>query len=92
MPHTIAPSIDGVSTSTAGFLGEAGQGPTDQAELVTGLVDFQRIFGGPQSGLDLFLGVHQFFENGGKAGLGRQALKPRALGRPPRSRRHGRRG
>ena len=66
MPHAIAPPIEAVSTSTAGLVGEAGQGPIDQAELVTSLIEFQRIFGGPQSGLDLFLGVHQFFENGGK--------------------------
>lgn len=66
MPHAIAPPIQGVSTSTAGLVGEAGQGPVDQAELVTSLVDFEQIFGGPQSGLDLFLGVHQFFENEGR--------------------------
>jgi phage tail sheath protein FI len=65
MPHRIAPPIEAVSTSTAGLVGEAGQGPTDQAELVTNLTSFERIFGGPQPGQDLFLGVRQFFENGG---------------------------
>jgi uncharacterized protein len=66
MPHRIAPRIEAVSTSTAGLVGEAGQGPTDQAVLVTSLSEFQGVFGGPQPGQDLFPGVDQFFDNGGR--------------------------
>jgi phage tail sheath protein FI len=66
MPHRIAPRIEAVSTSTAGLVGGAGQGPSDQAVLVTSLSEFQGVFGGPQPGQDLFLGVDQFFENGGR--------------------------
>ncbi|MGH9892249.1 MAG: hypothetical protein ACREA0_09760, partial [bacterium] len=66
MPHAIAPRIEGVSTSTAGLAGEAGQGPTDQAVLVTSLSEFQRVFGGPQPDQQLFLGVGQFFANDGR--------------------------
>jgi phage tail sheath protein FI len=66
MPHRIAPRIEAVSTSTAGLVGEAGQGPSDQAVLVTSLSEFQGVFGGPQPGQDLFLGVDQFFDNGGR--------------------------
>jgi phage tail sheath protein FI len=66
MPHRIAPPIEPVSTMTTALLGEASQGPTDQAVLVTNLIEFQRTFGGPQTGKDLFLGVDQFFTNGGK--------------------------
>ena len=66
MPHAIGARIEGVSTSTVGLVGEAGQGPTDRAIPVTSLVEFQRIFGGPQADKDLFLGVAQFFANGGR--------------------------
>jgi uncharacterized protein len=66
MPHRIAPPIEAVSTSTGALLGETGQGPTSQAVLVTSLSEFQGIFGGPQPGQDLFLGVDQFFASGGQ--------------------------
>jgi phage tail sheath protein FI len=66
MPHAIAPRIEGVSTGTAGLVGEAGQGPTDQAVLVTSLDEFQQTFGGPQAGQELFLGAAQYFANGGQ--------------------------
>src|SRR5919109_4254331 len=67
MPHAIAPRIEGVSTSIAGLVGEAGQGPVEQAVRVTSLNEFQRTFGGPQHGRDLFLGASQFFTNGGES-------------------------
>ncbi len=41
-------------------------GPVDQAELVTSLVDYERLFGGPGAGHELWLGVKQFFDNGGR--------------------------
>ena len=64
--HTVVPRIEGVATSFAGLVGEAGQGPTDQAELVTSLSEYERIFGGPQGGVELYLGVSLFFTNGGQ--------------------------
>lgn len=66
MPHVIATPIEGVSTSTAGLVGEASQGPTNQAVLVTSLNEFQQTFGGPQPNQELFPGVAQFFANGGQ--------------------------
>ena len=62
----VTPPIDGVATSTAALVGEAGQGPIEQAALVTSLVEYERAFGTPQSADELYLGVTQFFENGGK--------------------------
>jgi phage tail sheath protein FI len=41
-PH----SIDGVPTSTVGFVGEAVSGALGEAVKVTSLVDFDREFGG----------------------------------------------
>ena len=72
-----AKSIEGVSTSTAGFVGPARYGPVDGLpELVTSFAEFERVFGG----LDrlefadeterehnyLAHGVRGFFDNGGK--------------------------
>jgi phage tail sheath protein FI len=70
-------TIEGVSTSTAGFVGPARFGPVSgQPELVTSLADFQRIFGDLE---DLAFtdqdnatvnylahGVRTFFEEGGR--------------------------
>lgn len=70
-----AKSIEGVATSTAGFVGQARFGPTaGLPTLVTGYEEFQRLFG---DGEDLLLAgvpvtnqlahaVRLFFENGGK--------------------------
>jgi hypothetical protein len=57
--------IAGVSTSTAGFLGEAQRGPTVPT-LVTNFPEFQRVFGGyyDQSKF-LPYAVQGFFDNGG---------------------------
>jgi phage tail sheath protein FI len=66
MPHAIAPRIEAGPTSTAGLVGEAGRGPTNQAVRVTSLSEFQQTFGGAQPGHELFLGVSQFFANGGR--------------------------
>jgi phage tail sheath protein FI len=57
--------IEGVSTSTAGFLGEAERGPTTP-RLVTSWLQYQRMFGN-YFGLDKYLpySVQGFFENGG---------------------------
>ena len=61
-----AKPIAGVSTSTAGFLGEAERGPTIP-RLVTSWLDYQRVFGG-YFGADKYLpySVQGFFDNGGQ--------------------------
>ncbi|NTU41457.1 MAG: phage tail sheath family protein [Nitrospirales bacterium] len=61
-----AKPIEGVSTSTAGFLGEAERGPTTP-RLVTSLLQYQRVYGG-FIGADKYLpyAVKGFFENGGQ--------------------------
>jgi uncharacterized protein len=64
--------IEGVSTSTAGFVGVTERGPiAGRPVLVTNFADFRRRFGGllPESfGDSRFLGyaVQGFFENGGQ--------------------------
>lgn len=66
-----AKPIEGVSTSTAGFVGFAERGPLNKPTLVTSFAEYQRIFGGY---LDESYGklrwlpyaVQGFFENGGK--------------------------
>jgi uncharacterized protein len=68
-------SIEGVSTSTAGFIGPTATGPVDGVpELITSTLDYERLYGGIAP-LD-FEGslminftaqsVRAFFENGGK--------------------------
>lgn len=60
-----AKPIEGVSTSTAGFLGETERGPTTP-HLITSWLQFQRVFGG-YFGNDKYLpgAVDGFFKNGG---------------------------
>lgn len=60
--------IEGVSTSTAAFLGEAARGVPGRAQLVTGFAEFERAFGGFTTG-DTGLLAHAvsgFFESGGR--------------------------
>src|SRR6478672_3509668 len=69
--------IEGVSTSTAGFVGETERGTT-RPTLVTSWTDFQRTFGGyldrppfnaaPANASNFFLpyAVRGFFDNGGQ--------------------------
>ena len=64
--------MQGVSTSTAGFVGLAGRGPViGQPQLVTSFADYKRMYGGYLSqaayGSNRFLpyAVEQFFANGG---------------------------
>lgn len=64
-------TIEGVGTTTAGFVVIAESGPIDEATLVTSFTEYQRIFGGPfkPSGFTAAYGwwaVRAFFENGGK--------------------------
>jgi phage tail sheath protein FI len=67
-----ATPMQGVSTSTAGFIGLAERGPViGQPQLVTNFADYKRMFGGYLSeagyGTARFLpyAVEQFFANGG---------------------------
>jgi phage tail sheath protein FI len=68
-----AKPIEGVSTSTAGFVGFAERGPLNRPTLVTSFAEYQRIFGGylPEdqeydSVRWLPYAVEGFFSNGGK--------------------------
>ncbi len=58
--------IEGVSTSTAGFLGETERGPTTPPRLVTSLTQFMRIYGGYVENSHLAYAVDGFFSNGGQ--------------------------
>ncbi|MDX1655995.1 MAG: phage tail sheath subtilisin-like domain-containing protein, partial [Candidatus Competibacteraceae bacterium] len=67
-------TIEGVSTSTTGFVGPTRFGPTEgEPELLTSFADFERIYGG-LDGLNytdqrinyLAHGVRAYFEEGGK--------------------------
>jgi len=69
-----AKSIEGVSTTTTGFVGPTRYGPTDiEPDIVTSLVEFERVYGGKQQ-LDfggpsdnyVWNAVRAFFEEGGK--------------------------
>ena len=61
--------IEGVSTSTAGFVGQTVRGPTEP-RLVTSWLDFQRWFGGPgrpgHPASYLPFAAKGFFDNGGQ--------------------------
>jgi phage tail sheath protein FI len=57
--------IEGVATSTAGFLGVAERGPTDPT-LVTSFSEYTRRFGRYVADRYLARGVEGFFQNGGK--------------------------
>ena len=72
-----AKPIEGVSTSTAGFVGMTERGPVNVPMLVTSSGDFQRLFGGmipadeftgSAGGVHAFLphAIDGFFTNGGK--------------------------
>lgn len=57
--------IEGVSTSTAGFLGKAEKGPLDRALMVTSFAEFQGVYGGFLGDSFLAHAALQFFNNGG---------------------------
>ena len=59
--------IEGVSTSTTGFVGEAERGLVNgPPSLITSFADFERAFGGPSPGRHLWYAIRGFFENGGR--------------------------
>lgn len=57
--------IEGVSTSTAGFLGPTERGP-ESPRLITGFEQFRRIYGRYLPDSFLAYGIQGFFGNGGK--------------------------
>ncbi|MEA3015809.1 MAG: uncharacterized protein QOI38_531, partial [Sphingomonadales bacterium] len=70
-----AKSIEGVSTTTTGFVGPARYGPLDiEPEIITSLVEFERVYGGKSQlvfdtgAVDNYLwnAARAFFEEGGK--------------------------
>lgn len=81
-------SIEGVSTTTTGFVGPARYGPLDlEPEIITSLGEFERTYGDRQklnfsdaAGMDNFLwhAVRAFFEEGGKRVYISRVFKPGA--------------
>ncbi|MEO5851920.1 MAG: phage tail sheath C-terminal domain-containing protein [Nocardioides sp.] len=72
--------IEGVSTSTAGFVGLTERGPTT-VRLVTSLRDFQRWYGGivdPETVSYLPFAVKGFFDNGGQRLFISRVTRPNA--------------
>lgn len=62
-------SIVGVSTSLTAFVGRALRGPTDAPQLIQGIGDFNRIYGGLWAASALGYAVSQFFAAGGSQAL-----------------------
>jgi uncharacterized protein len=60
-----AKPIEGVSTSTAGFLGLTERGPTE-VQFVSGFPEFQRLYGGFIKDAFLPYAIDGFFRNGGE--------------------------
>jgi uncharacterized protein len=65
VPSGVRP-IEGVSTSTAAFLGKAETGPLDRVEMVTDLLGFQAVYGSFLSDSYLAHAALHFFTNGGR--------------------------
>jgi uncharacterized protein len=59
--HTIV----GVATSITAFIGRAASGPTDQAVVINGYGDYERIYGGLAPFSAMSYAVRDFFLNGG---------------------------
>jgi phage tail sheath protein FI len=84
-----AKSIEGVSTTTTGFIGPTRFGPIDiEPELITSLVEFERMFGDRQKlefsdapGVDNYVwhAVRAFFEEGGKRLYVSRTFRPMPL-------------
>ncbi|ARA94276.1 hypothetical protein AWN76_014680 [Rhodothermaceae bacterium RA] len=85
-------TIEGVSTSTAGFVGPTRYGPVEgEPELLTSFADFERlyggldelVFGGSRQTNFLAQGVRAFFEEGGKRCYVARVYAPDADASPP---------
>lgn len=59
------PSITGVATSIAAFIGYTNVGPADEAVMVESWAQYESLFGGMIPGVYLGYAVYQFFQNGG---------------------------
>ncbi len=57
-------SVEGVSTSTAGFLGQTVRGPVEP-QFITSYNEFERIYGSSPKESNLDVAVNGFFKNGG---------------------------
>jgi phage tail sheath protein FI len=84
-----AKSIEGVSTTTTGFIGPTRYGPVDvEPDIVTSLVEYERVYGDRQrlvfadrpAPIDNFMwhAVRAFFENGGKRLYVQRTFNPTA--------------
>jgi len=58
--------IQGVSTSTAGFIGTSERGPLHTAVRITSVREFRSHFGSYNPRMEVGYAVHQFFQNGGR--------------------------
>jgi uncharacterized protein len=58
--------IEGVSTSTAAFIGPTERGPLDHAFMVTSFTEFEAVYGGFMQDSWLAHSALQFFNNGGR--------------------------
>ncbi len=65
VPSGLRP-IEGVSTSTTAFLGQAEKGYLDRAQMVTSFTEFQSTYGGFRNDSYLAHAALHFFRNGGK--------------------------
>ena len=95
VPSAVKP-IEGVSTSTAGFVGVASKGPVPgftmpfggkpKPPLITSFTEYTRLFGGYRRDSFLTYAVQNFFDNGGKrAYIVRVVVAdhPQGAGSPP---------
>ncbi|WP_049907246.1 phage tail sheath family protein [Halovivax asiaticus] len=57
-------SVEGVSTSTAGFLGQTHRGPVEP-QLVTSYTEFERLYGSSPKHSNLDVALDGYFKNGG---------------------------
>lgn len=87
-----AKSIEGVSTTTTGFIGPARFGPvTEEPDIVTSVGEFERVYGdgqkivfdGNETHNFLWHGVRGFFEEGGKRLYVSRVFRPLAGDYPP---------
>jgi len=65
IPSGVKP-IEGVSTSTAAFVGVSEKGPIDEAKKISSWTEYENTYGSYVSGSYLPNSVFQFFNNGGR--------------------------